>query len=428
MNILLIGSGGREHAIALALSKSKSLDVLYATPGNPGIASLSKIIKLDINSHNKVIEFCKNNSIDLVIIGPEQPLAEGISDSLNEAGIKVFGPSKNAARLESSKGFAKDFMKKYSIPTANYQVFNKNERDKAIEYIKSQNKFPVVIKADGLAAGKGVIIADNTDVAVETVNEMFEGKFGDSGFSIVVEEFLQGEEASVLAVSDGKNYVTLASSQDHKRIYDNDEGPNTGGMGAYSPAPIVSETVLQRTKEKILSPVIDNMAKEGSPFVGCLYAGLMIENEEPKVVEFNVRFGDPETQAVLSGFRGDFAKLLYSAADNNLDLDSIDTVSDKYYCCVILASEGYPGYYEKGKVITGIEEAGKSGAIVYHAGTKIEDGKLLTSGGRVLGVTGRGDTLKEAISNSYSAVKLINFDNMFYRTDIGKKGLSNKEK
>ena len=423
MNILLIGSGGREHAIAMALSNSKSLEKLYTSPGNPGIANLSEIAELNINNHNEVIEFCKKKNVDLVIVGPEQPLANGISDSLNMANIKVFGPSKNAARLESSKGFAKDFMKKYSIPTAKYQVFNKNEKDEVIEYIKSQSKFPIVIKADGLAAGKGVIIAESEEIAIKTVNEMFEGKFGDSGFSIVIEEFLSGEEASILCISDGMNYVTLASSQDHKRIYNNDKGPNTGGMGAYSPAPIVSKKVLKTTKEKILSPVIDNMAKEGNPFVGCLYAGLMIENEEPKVVEFNVRFGDPETESVLSGFRGDFAKLLYSAADNNLDLKSIETIADKFYCSVILASGGYPNSYDKGKIISGIEEAEKSGAIIYQAGTKIENNKLMTSGGRVLAVTNSGESLSEAIKNAYESVKFINFEKMYYRTDIGQKGI-----
>jgi phosphoribosylamine--glycine ligase len=357
-----------------------------------------------------------------VVVGPETPLADGIADYLIKEGIIVFGPSKMAARLESSKGFAKDFMARNNIPTAKYKVFTSKENKEADDYLQKCN-FPVVLKADGLAAGKGVIIAENYEVAQSTLDSMFSGLFDDAGKTVVIEEFLVGEEASILAICDGKTYVTLPSSQDHKRIMDGDLGKNTGGMGAYSPAPIVNDEVMEKVREKILNPVINGLTSDGYPFTGCLYAGLMIKNNEPKVVEFNVRFGDPETQAVLSIFKGDLAQLLYSASIGKIDKTAINQSKDKHACCVILASEGYPDEYKTGFIINGVNEAEKCGAIVYHSGTKISEGKILSNGGRVLGVTGIGTNLKDAIENAYQAVDKISFDNMYYRKDIGYKAL-----
>lgn len=422
MNILLIGGGGREHAIASALHRSESLSKLYCSPGNPGIFALAENANVNTSNFYEIIEFCKNYSIDLVVVGPEQPLANGIADALITANIKVFGPSKKAAQLEASKGFAKEFMQRYNIPTADFRTFTSDNADEAHSYIDSQSH-PIVLKADGLAAGKGVIISQSADESHEVLDSMFAGLFGDASKTVVIEEFLIGEEASILAVSDGRDLVTLASSQDHKRALDGDRGKNTGGMGVYSPAPIINNNVLEIIHSSIIIPTIKGMADEGSPFVGCLYAGLMIHNGEPKVVEFNVRFGDPETQAVLSIFKGDFAKLLYSAASGAIDKSTVTNIQDGCACCVILASEGYPGSYDKGFQITGINDAENNGAIVYHSGTVLKDGNLITSGGRVLGVTAIGEDLQQAIDKSYEAVEKINFENKYFRTDIGAKGL-----
>jgi len=424
MNILLIGSGGREHALAHALFNSKSTEKLFCSPGNPGIFKLAEKVEINVNDFSEVSKFCKNRAVDLVVVGPEVPLANGISDFLRANSINVFGPSKEAAMLESSKAFTKEFMVKYKIPTAEYRTFIDSQKEECIIYLKDYQNFPVVLKADGLAAGKGVIIAQNKDEAIQSVNEMFSGKFGKAGLTVVIEEFMLGEEASILAVTDGKDFVTLASSQDHKRIFDDDKGPNTGGMGAYSPAPIVTKEVLEIVKSQIILPAINGMISEASPFIGCLYAGLMINNGIPKVVEFNVRFGDPETQAVLMNFKGDFAKLLHSAAIGKLDKSTIENVCESHTCCVVMASEGYPGTYPKGQVITGIEEAEKNGSVVFHAGTTMGDGQLKVSGGRVLGVTAKGNTLKEAIARAYESVSKINFEQSYYRKDIGNKGLN----
>lgn len=425
MNILLIGSGGREHALAWAIKKSDSIGELYCSPGNPGIFQIAKKAEVDTENLSSLVKFCKDSSIDLVVVGPEQPLANGIADALRESSINVFGPSKKAAMLESSKAYAKEFMIKYGIPTAQYKKFDKNDFEKCKKYIDSLNSFPIVIKADGLAAGKGVVIAESQEEAINTIEGMFSGKFGAAGDTLVIEEFMQGQEASILAVTDGKNFVTLASSQDHKRIYDGDKGPNTGGMGAYSPAPIVNDDVLEKVRQQIIVPAIEGMRQEGTPFIGCLYAGLMIDKGNPKVVEFNVRFGDPETQAVLFNFNGDFAKLLYSASVGKLDNSAINTVCESHTCCVIMASAGYPGTYPKGQEITGIEDAEANGSIVFHAGTELLNGKLVASGGRVLGVTGKGQTLNDAIDNAYDSVRKITFEHCFYRNDIGQKGLTN---
>lgn len=423
MKTLLIGSGGREHALALKLSQADSIEKVFAAPGNPGMKNCAEIVDLDAADFDAVAEFCKKNSVDFAVVGPEKPLAEGLADFLRDAGIDVFGPSREAARLEASKAFAKEFMNRRGIPTAEYRVFTDDLVVQATNYVRKIGA-PCAIKASGLAAGKGVIIPKSADEGERAIHDMFAGKFGDAGKTIVIEKFLRGEEASILAVTDGENYATLASAQDHKRIFDGDKGPNTGGMGAYAPAPIVTEEILEKIKSRIIEPAIRGMKAEGYPFVGCLYAGLMIDpNGDPYVVEFNVRFGDPETQPVLSVFRGDFGKLLSTAAKGSLDKSAIENVAEESACCVVLASEGYPGAYEKGAEISGIEVAETGGAIVYHAGTAEKDGKLVTAGGRVLGVTGIGKDLKSSIDAAYSAVDKIEFAGKYFRKDIGAKGL-----
>lgn len=422
MNILVIGGGGREHAMVDALSRSASSGKIYCAPGNPGIFQLAEKADVSVSDTDGIITFCNENSIDFVAVGPEQPLAEGIADKLDDAGIKVFGPKKYPAQLESSKGFAKEFMEAHNIPTAKFECFDKDQKQKLHSCIDNLSG-PIVLKADGLAGGKGVVIAETLTQAHEAADMMFDGQFKDAGNKIVIEEFLKGEEASILAICDGKDFVTLASSQDHKRAFDNDMGPNTGGMGTYAPAPIVTDEVLEIVKTVIIQPVLDGMAAAGHPFSGCLYAGLMIDDGMPSVVEFNVRFGDPETQSVLSIFEGDFAELLYSAACGAINKDAISDDFSDSACCVIMSSEGYPGSHDTGFEISGIEEAEKSGGKVYHSGTKTVDGKLLSAGGRVLGVTGRGGDLKAAIGNAYEMVERIDFENKFYRTDIGAKGL-----
>lgn len=421
INTLLIGSGGREHALARAILNSESAGELYAIPGNPGILKHFKIADADLGNHQSMVNFCVKNNILLVVIGPEQPLAEGLADMLIMSGISVFGPVSAAAKLESSKDYAKEFMMKYSIPTASYRSFKKSEYDEAHQYI-DMHALPIVLKADGLAAGKGVIIAENHYDAHMTLNDMFSGIFGNAGSCVVIEEFMHGEEASVFAITDGSDYVLLPASQDHKRQYDNDKGKNTGGMGAFAPATNVTSALKEKIESKIVRPTIEGMKKEGVPFVGCLYCGLMIYNDEPKVVEFNVRFGDPETQAILELIEGDFVKLFYSAANGNIEKDSIRILKDKYSVCVVLASEGYPDEYKTGFEISGVDSV-EDFASVYHAGTKDIEGKIVTNGGRVLSVVATGDSLKDAIKNSYKAVDMIYFENKFYRKDIATKGL-----
>lgn len=421
MKILVIGSGGREHAITLALSKSENCEKIFCAPGNPGIADIAEIISLNISNHDEVAQFCFQNKIDFAVIGPEQPLSEGIADSLTEKGIFVFGPKKAAAMLESSKDFAKRFMIKYNIPTAHYSTFTKNDLEMARNYVKS-HPLPTVIKADGLAAGKGVLICLSREEALKSLDEIFGGAFGEAGDKIVIEEFMHGEEASVFAVCDGKDFVCLAPSQDHKRIGDGDTGKNTGGMGAYSPASIVDDLLMKKVEELVIKPALDGMIKEGCPYVGCLYVGLMIENGNPRVVEFNVRFGDPETQAVLAVFEGDFAKLLYSAAAGKIDKTVFIAKTSLNACCLILASAGYPDKYESGFAIEGNLSERKD-SVVIHAGTKLKAGKLVSAGGRVLSVVGIGADLKSAVDAAYNRAEDIRFDNKYCRTDIGKKGL-----
>ncbi len=423
MNVLIIGNGGREHALAYFISKSPLCSNIYAIPGNPGIFSIAQGTGIKNVNYPEITKFCIQKNIDLVVIGPEKPLSDGLSDLLREQGINVFGPSQKAARIESSKAFAKEFMKKYNIPTADYAVFNKNQFAEAIDYINSQ-KHPLVLKADGLAAGKGVIISNSAEESIEIMKNMFEGLFGSAGETIVIEQFLKGDEASILAITDGNNYITLAPSQDHKKIYDGDKGPNTGGMGAYAPTELINQTLLNKIKTKIIAPTLDGLKNEGTPFIGCLYVGLMICNGEPFVVEFNARFGDPETQAVLNVLEGDLLKLLYSASVGKLDTSVIINIADSYACCVVIASEGYPGHYKTGFPIKGLELTEKDDIIIFHSGTSFIENQIYTSGGRVLCICAKADTLKKAIEKAYSAVEKIFFENMYYRKDIGKKGLN----
>jgi phosphoribosylamine--glycine ligase len=424
MRVILIGSGGREHALALKISKSSLLDKLFIIRGNPGTKQVGENIGINPSHGDKVLQFCKDEKIDLVVVGPEQPLVDGISDYLRNSGFKVFGPSQKAAQIEAHKSFAKKLMKKYNIPTSDFIEFSSDEYETAISYLK-KSKYPLVIKADGLAAGKGVLICYNFDEAERSLKEMFVDKvFGASGEKVVIEEFMEGEEASILVITDGTDFISLPSSQDHKRIGDNDTGKNTGGMGAYSPAPVVTNELLSLIESKIIKPTLAGMRNEGFPFSGCLYAGLMITKEGPKVVEFNCRFGDPETQVVLPLLKGDFLKLLYSSAIGKLDKTSVH-YEDACAVCIVAASKGYPDSYKKGFEITGWDINDKR-IIVYHAGTDEVDGKVITSGGRVLGVTAilNKNDLREAREKAYDAIKQIHFKGIYYRKDIAVKALN----
>ena len=421
MNVLIIGSGGREHAIAYKIKQSSLLEKLYSIHGNAGLAEISESVKIKQNNFDDIINFIKEKNIRFVIVGPEQPLAEGIVNILKNKNISVFGPSKEAAMLESSKSFAKDFMQNYNIPTASYKVFTREQKADVLDFLQN-SKFPVVIKADGLAAGKGVVIPTCLNEAKQTIEDFFDKNiFGSSADKIVIEEFLTGEEASIFAISDGDDFVILSSAQDHKRAFDNDEGKNTGGMGAYSPAPMVNDKILNEIKERIVISTIQGMKKEGTPFVGCLYCGLIITSEGPKVIEFNCRFGDPETQAVLPLVESDVLELLYLAATSGLKNYKL-SISNKTALCVVMVSKGYPDKYETDKIINGLKDLNNE-TLVFHAGTKTKDGIVLTSGGRVLGITVLSKSLKEAISKVYSEVGKVSFDGVYYRKDIGKKGL-----
>ena len=426
MNVLLIGSGGREHALALALSKSPSLKKLYCTPGNPGILSIAKKADVSTSIYRELKEFCINKNIDLLVVGPEQPLADGIADFFLGSNTAVFGPSKQAAQLESSKDFAKKIMYKYGVPTAGYKTFTAAQTPQAIDFVNF-HPLPVVLKADGLAAGKGVVVAEDLKDALEAIEKIFGGNYGNhAGKKVVIEEFMRGEEASVFAICDGTDYITLSTAQDHKRIGEGDTGRNTGGMGAYSPAPVVNDIVLEKTKKEIIEPILAGMKQEGNPFVGCLYCGIMIENNQPKVVEFNVRFGDPETQVILPLFEGDFAKLLLSAANRKIDKTAYSGNKNGAAACVILASEGYPRFCKKGYEITGIAEAEDENTTVYHSGTKEKDLKLISAGGRVVGITNVAEDLKSATANVYEAVEKVKFENKYFRSDIAYKALKKK--
>jgi len=421
MNILLIGSGGREHTLAWKIKQSPKVTKLYCAPGNPGIAEYAECIDLKVEDITGLKNFAKEKNIQLTVVGPEIPLALGIVDEFQKDGLRVFGPSQAAAQLESSKLFSKKIMKKYKIPTANYETFE--DPQLALEHVY-MSRFPVVIKADGLAAGKGVTVAISLVEAKRAINAALKDKvFGEAGAKIVIEEFLSGEEASILAFCDGKNFIPMTSAQDHKTIYDEDKGPNTGGMGTYSPAPVVTKAVMEQVNETVFKPMMMAMIQEKAPYVGILYAGLMITADGPKVIEFNCRFGDPETQVILPRLKNDIIDVFEACIDGTLDQIQLEWRSEAAVC-VVLAADGYPGTYKKGDAITGLAEAKQlPDTHVFHAGTATHENKIVTAGGRVLGVTALGADIRTAIKNSYRATEAIAFSGMHKRKDIGQKAL-----
>lgn len=417
MKVMIIGSGGREHTLAWKIKQSPLVDKLYCAPGNGGIASLAECVPIKAMDIDGIVSFAKKEEIDLVIVAPDDPLAAGMVDALQEAGIRAFGPVKAAAIIEGSKAFSKELMKKYSIPTADYEIFDNSYT--AIEYLKT-SKYPVVVKADGLALGKGVIIAQSFEEASGAVLDMMSSKiFGKAGDRVVIEEFITGPEVSILAFTDGRTIVPMVSSQDHKRALDNDQGLNTGGMGAFSPSRVYNKETAEFCMEKIFLPTMNAMNSENRKFKGVLYFGLMLTSEGPKVLEYNARFGDPETQVVLPRLKTDIIEIFNAVVDEKLDKVKIEW-EDNAAVCVILASGGYPGKYATGFEITGIDDAEKDpSVVVFHAGTKLQDGRYMTAGGRVLGVTATAATMDGAREKAYTAVKKISFDNMHYRKDIG---------
>ena len=423
MRILLIGGGGREHALAWKLVQSPNVEKLYVAPGNPGMALLQKCecINLNVDDLEGVADYAEEKSIDLTVVGPEAPLVAGLADVFKRRGLPVFGPSKAAAQLEGSKAFSKELMAKYNIPTAFFKICEDIEAAKA--YVEEKGA-PIVVKADGLAAGKGVVVAMTKQDALDAIDEMMgDHKFGAAGARVVLEEYMEGEEASLLAFTDGKTVVPMIAAQDHKRVFDGDEGPNTGGMGTYAPAPVMTDILRLKATELVLKPVVAAMAKEGTPYQGCLYAGLMIKGDSVKVVEFNCRFGDPETQVVLPLLDGDLAEIMLACATGTLDKVEV-AWHDKAAVCVVMASGGYPESYEKGKEITGLAAAEEDkDVVVFHAGTKEADGKIVTSGGRVLGVTAVDASIKAARDRAYAAVEKIAFEKNFYRKDIAWRAL-----
>lgn len=424
MKVCVIGSGGREHALAWRLQASPSVEAVYALPGSKAMEEVAVCAPVKWEDSEAVVAYVKEHNIDLVVVGPEAPLVAGLSDVLRDAGIAVFGPSKGAAQLEGSKVFAKDLMKKYNIPTAAYGVFT--DVAAAKQFIDEVGA-PIVVKADGLAAGKGVVVAMTVEEAYAAVEDMLAGnRFGEAGHTVVIEEFMDGEEASLLAFADGHKAVPMISSQDHKRIFDGDKGPNTGGMGTYAPAPVMTDELLKVAQETILTPMIEALKQEGLPYVGCLYAGLMITDKGPRVVEFNARFGDPETQVVLPLFKGDLGKVMMDCANGTLN--AADVVwHDGAAACVILASKGYPETSHKGDVISGDVVSHSDTSVVFHSGTAWRDGHFETAGGRVLGVVGMGSTLQSALDIAYDRVGQITFDGAQYRKDIGRKAFKHLE-
>ena len=422
MNILIVGGGGREDALAWKIAQSPRVERLYCAPGNPGAARYAKCVEIDVNDHASLAAFAREHDIGLTVVGPEDPLANGIVDRFIEEGLKVFGPSREAAQLEASKTFAKDLMAGYGIPTGAHKVFT--TADEAIRYVREQ-ALPLVIKADGLAAGKGVTVAFDQEQAVEAINAcMVNRRFGGAGDTVVIEEYLEGEEASIFALTDGTHVLSFVSSQDHKPLNDGDSGPNTGGMGAYSPAPVITEALHREIEDRITLPCIRAMTSEDRPYKGVLYAGLMITSEGPKVVEFNCRFGDPETQVLLPRMQSDLVPLLEACCDGGLGRHVIDW-RDGACITVVMTAGGYPGAYEKGKVIKGTEKAESlDDVMVFHAGTRQQNGELVTNGGRVLNVTAVGSTVADAIDRVYGAVECIHFEGAHYRNDIGQKALA----
>jgi len=424
MKVLVIGSGGREHALTWAIAKDKKVKKIFCAPGNAGTSEIAENVSISAENIDELLKFAKENDIDLTVVGPEVPLINGITDVFEEAGLKIFGPDKDASQLEGSKSFTKNLLKKNNIPTASF--FETDLPEKAKEFIKN-TKYPVVIKADGLAAGKGVIICANKEEANKAIEDIMIKKiFGKSGERIVIEEFLKGEEASILAFTDGNTILTLPPSQDYKKIYDDDKGPNTGGMGAYAPTPLITKKLEEKIIKKVLYPTLEGLKREGIIYKGIMYAGLMIVDGEPFVLEYNARFGDPETQAVLPLLKSNIIDLFFSTIGGNLKNEKIE-INDKYAINVVLASKGYPGAYEKGKVIKGLEYfKGREDMIVFHAGTTKKGNEILTSGGRVLNVTAIDNEIESAINKVYSEINKINFEGMYFRTDIGKKALKYK--
>lgn len=422
MKVLVVGGGGREHALIYKIAQSPLVEQIYCAPGNPGIAELAECVHIGADEIDALCDFAKAEAIDLTVVGPEVPLTMGIVDTFQAAGLDAFGPNKAAAQIEGSKGFSKDLMAKYNIPTAAYKSFT--EHADAVAYIKEQGA-PIVVKADGLAAGKGVIVAMSEAQAISAVDDiMLDKVFGSAGASVVIEEFMDGEEASFFAFTDGKNILPLASSQDHKRAFDGDEGPNTGGMGAYSPAPVVTEELHDLIVETVVKPTIAGMAADGCPYSGILYVGLMIKDGQPRVVEYNARFGDPEAQPLLMRMKSDIVPVLQACARGELQQDSIEW-HEKAAVCVVMASGGYPSAFDKGLAISGLEDAAQIDELmVFHAGTSFKDGQVVNNGGRVLGVTGLGDTVKAAIDKAYQGVAAIDWQDVHYRKDIGARALN----
>ncbi len=420
MRILVVGGGGREHAIVWALKKSEKVAELFCAPGNAGIAQLAECVPIAVNQFDELIRFAKDADIDLVFVGPDDPLADGIVDAFEAAGIKAYGPRKNAAEIEGSKIFMKNLLKKYDIPTAKYETFTDYET--ALAYLREQS-VPIVIKADGLAAGKGVTVAATLAEAEKALHEaMVDKVFGDAGNQIVIEEFLEGQEMSILAFVDGETVRAMVPAQDHKPIFDGDKGPNTGGMGTYTPLPHIDQAIIDESIANIIIPTAKAMVSEGRPFRGVLFAGLMITKDGPKTIEFNARMGDPETQVVLPRLQTDLVDIVLASMNGHLDQINIEW-SEEAAVCVIMASEGYPGSYPKGRPITGLAEAEAAGALVFHAGTAEKDGQIVTSGGRVLGIVGLGSDIAQARARAYEAVSVIDFEGKQSRTDIAAKAL-----
>jgi len=420
MKVLVIGSGGREHAIVWKVKQNENVKKVYCAPGNAGIAQLAECVDLDVNDNQALLEFASTNKIDLTIVGPEVPLVNGIVDTFEENGLAIFGPSQRAAELEGSKAFCKYLLKKYEIPTADYRAFT--DYNEALAFLK-QFDHPIVVKADGLAAGKGALICQNQVEAIAALDRVLKDKeFGDAGNKVVIEEFMTGDEVSVMALSDGESLVYMVPSQDHKRIFDNDQGPNTGGMGAYAPTPHISDETMEFIKTQIMEPTIKGMALEGRPYKGVLYAGIMMTPKGPKVLEYNCRFGDPETQVILPMAESDLVDAILAALNGKLK--TIEWKNrDGAAVCVVVASGGYPGKYEKEKVIFGLDHHFDEDVVVFHAGTKLADGKVVTNGGRVLGVTALDKSIARAMNKVYKAVSLIAFDKAFYRKDIAARAL-----
>lgn len=420
MKVLVIGSGGREHALVWKLRASSKVTEIFCAPGNAGIGALATCVDIGVNDIERLAEFAQSNGVDLTIVGPEEPLTLGIVDYFNSKGLRVFGPSQKGAALEGSKAFMKNLLAKYNIPSGFYSVFD--NRDEAVAYITEKGA-PIVVKVDGLAAGKGVIVAATIEEAVAAVDQILcEKAFGSAGARVVVEEFLPGEEASFLAFTDGKTVLPLPTSQDHKAVFDGDKGPNTGGMGAYSPAPVVTPQLHRQAMETIMIPTVKALAAEGAPYKGILYAGLMIKDGVAKVLEFNCRFGDPEAQPLLMRVKTDLVDIVEAIIDERLDQITLD-IDPSPTVCVVMASGGYPGVYEKGKVIRGLDTTFGEDVVVFHAGTAMQEGSVVTAGGRVLGVTSRADNLEKAIAQAYEVVKKIGWDGCYYRNDIGQKAL-----